>query len=200
MRKMQRRMIGKGKWYLRYWADFHCREWFLEHEEMPKEIDVRKYSNRIPGPKVTSYWVPKKFKGRKDRGSGATVGEPYDPRKLKTRESPVQTHKCKVRELPLRMKERYGFPISGEDEAKAERNEQQRTRKFKSRKSSWDRRKDWGRWFEDEKKKPSRKAGAKPASAASAASYFKRMQSEDDPPDEDEQAAGDDGGVEEDEE
>ncbi|MBV1860942.1 MAG: hypothetical protein KUG77_21175, partial [Nannocystaceae bacterium] len=124
MRKMQRRMIGKGKWYLRYWSDFHCREWFLEHEEMPKEIDVRKYSNRIPGPKVTSYWVPKKFKGRKDRGSGATVGQPYDPRKLKTRESPVQTHKCKVKELPLRMKQRYGFPISGEDEAKAERAEQ----------------------------------------------------------------------------
>ncbi len=201
MRKMQRRMVGKGKWYLRYWADFHCREWFLEHEEMPKEIDVRKYTNRIPGPKVTSFWVPKKFKGRKDRGSGATVGQPYDPRKLKTRESPVQTHKCKVRELPLRMKERYGYPISGEDEAKAEREAQTRARKFKSRKSSWDRRKDWGRWFQDEKKAPARKSGvARPKTGASAASYFKRMQAEDSPPAEDEQAAGDDGGVEEDEE
>jgi hypothetical protein len=199
MRKMQRRMVGKGKWYLRYWADFHCREWFLEHGEMPKEIDVRKYVNRIPGPKVTSFWVPKKFKGRKDRSSGATVGVPYDPRKLKTREHAVQTHKCKEKELPLRMKERYGYEVTGEDEAKAERDAQQRKRKFSSRKAAWDRRKDWGRWFaEDDKAKKKAAAKAKARTSAGAASYFNRMKN-DDPPEDDQQAAGDDGGVEEDE-
>jgi len=191
MRKMQRRMVGKGKWYLRYWADFQCREWMLEHGEMPKEIDVRKYVNRIPGPKVTSYWVPKKFKGRKDRASGATVGEPYDPRKLKTREHAVQTHKCKEKDLPLRMKERYGLPTTGEDEAKAEREEQQRKRKFSSRKSAWERRKDWGRWFAEDVRNKRKPGAAKKASGAGAASYFKRMKD-----DAEQQAAGDDGGVE----
>lgn len=192
MRKMQRRMVGKGKWYLRYWADFHCREWMLEHGEMPKEIDVRKYVNRIPGPKVTSYWVPDQFKGRQDRSSGATVGEPYDPRLLKTREHPVQTHKCKEKDLPVFMKERYGLPISGEERAKAEREEAQRVRKFSTRKSSWDRRKDWGRWFAEDAQ-PKSKAAAARARTGNAASYFERLQGED------EQAAGDDGGVNEEE-
>jgi hypothetical protein len=199
IRKMQRRMVGKGKWYLRYWADYQCREWMLEHGEMPKEIDIRKYSNRIPGPKVTSYWVPKKFKGKKDRRSGAIVGQPYDPRKLKTRETPVQTHKCKEDDLPLRMKERYGLPTTGEDEAKAERAEKARERKFSSRKSSWDRRKDWGRWFsEDARKAEERKAAAKAKKAARTgeASFFSRGDKKDAEP---EQAAGDDGGVNEEE-
>jgi hypothetical protein len=198
MRKMQRRMVGKGKWYLRYWADFQCREWLLEHGEMPKEIDIRKYVNRIPGPKVTSYWVPKKFKGRTDRGSGATVGEPYDPRKLKTREHAVQTHKCKEKDLPLRMKERYGLPITGEDEEAAKREEQKRARKFTSRKSSWERRKDWGRWFSDDAKKSKAKTAAAKARKGSASSYFKKMR-EDSSAEDDDKAAGDDGGVNEDE-
>ena len=188
MRKMQRRMVGKGKWYLRYWADFYCREWMLEHGEMPKEIDVRKYVNRIPGPKVTSFWVPDQFKGRKDRASGATVGEPYDPRLLKTTEHPVQTHKCKEKDLPVYMKERYGLPISGEERAKAEREEEQRVRKFSTRKSSWDRRKDWGRWFAEDAQA---KAGAAKARTGTAAGYFQRMHDES-PPDDD-QAVGDEG-------
>jgi len=202
MRKMQRRMVGKSKWYLRYWSDYHCREWFLEHGEVPEEIDIRKYWNRIPGPKVTSYWVPDEFKGRTDKGSGAIVGEPYDPRKLDTRERDVQTHQCKEKELPLYMKERYGLPITGEDRAKAERDEQQRTRKFKSRQSTWDRRKDWGRWFADEN--DGRRAKGKPAvktPVSGAAAYFNRLR-DDDPDDEpdDEKGVGDDGGVDEDEE
>ncbi len=198
MRKMQRRMVGKGKWYLRYWADYQCREWMLEHGEMPKEIDVKKYVNRIPGPGVTSFWIPKKFKGKKDRPSGAIVGRPYNPRKLKTRQHDVQSHKCKKDDLPLRMKERYDLPISGEDESRAEREETQRARKFKSRRSSWDRRKDWGRWFADEapKKKRTSPSRATPKVNRKAAEMLGRSKDADRAPDEpgEDDARGDDGG------
>ncbi len=198
MRKMQRRMVGKGKWYLRYWADYHCREWMLEHGEFPAEIEIRKYVNRIPGPKVTSFWVPKKFKGRKDRASGARVGEPYDPRKLKTREIDVQTHKCKDKELPLRMKERYDLPVSGEDEAKAERDEEQRLRKFKSRRDTWDRRKDWGRWFSEEANAKGRSHHrSSPKVGRDAAKAMGALRGRDAAP-EDDQNGGDGDGVDED--
>ncbi len=197
MRKMQRRMVGKGKWYLRYWADYQCREWMLEHGEMPKEIDVKKYVNRIPDPKVTSYWVPGEFKGKLDRGSGATVGEPFDPRKLKTREVAVQTHKCKEEDLPLRMKQRYGLPITGQDEAKAEREEQQRERKFNSRKSAWERRKDWGRWFAEDVRKAEEARANKARSRSEPSGYFRTLREIEPEPEDEDRAVGDDGGVEE---
>ena len=139
MRKMQRRMAGKGKWYLRYWASWQCREWTLLTGEVPVEVETSKIVTNIPPPDA----VAKKG--------------PYHPRKLKAREHPLQTHPCKGEgELPLFMKERYGLPITEEDRTKAERDHERYERKFLNRKQSWENRHDWGNWAkaeEDERKR-----------------------------------------------
>jgi len=139
MRKMQRRMAGKGKWYLRYWASWQCREWTLETGEMPYQIEASKIITKIPGPDA----VAKKG--------------PYHPRKLRAKERHIQDHKCKGKgELPLYMKERYGLPITEEDRNQAEREAQRYERKFANRKTTWENRRDWGNWGkaeEDERKR-----------------------------------------------
>lgn len=139
MRKMQRRMAGKGKWYLRYWASWQCREWTLKTGEMPYKIDISKIITKIPGPDA----VAKKG--------------PYHPRKLRPKERHIQDHNCKGKgEMPLYMKERYGLPITDEDRAQAERDAERYKRKYASRKKSWENRRDWGNWgkaAEDEQKR-----------------------------------------------
>lgn len=151
MRKMQRRMIGKGKWYLRYWADFQCREWALRHDgEVPDRIEIKKLVTRIPPPELVNVWQPSKFKGRKDPRSGAISGQPYVPSELKVYDYDVEEHDCRGDgELPLFMKERHGLPLTQADRDRAERDAQQRERKFERRKEQWEKRKDW-RWFDDE--------------------------------------------------
>jgi hypothetical protein len=145
MRKMHRRMVGKGKWYLRYWVNYHCREWALRTGEMPKEVEIWSITTRIPSPEAVNVWQPKKLKGRKDP-SGAITGQAYDPRKLNVKESHVQTHPCgKDARFPLYMLERYGLPITEED-IEIDRAEQDRlTRQFSNRRDSWDKRSDFGR-------------------------------------------------------
>lgn len=145
MRKMHRRMIGKGKWYLRYWVSYHCRDWALRTGEMPKEIEVWSITTRIPSPEAVNVWQPKKLKGRKDP-SGAITGQAYDPRKLHVKETHVQTHQCgKDARFPLYMLERYGLPITDED-IEFDRAEQERiARQFSNRRDTWDKRSDFGR-------------------------------------------------------
>ena len=145
MRKMHRRMVGKGKWYLRYWVSYHCREWALATGEMPKEIEIWSITTRIPSPDAVNYWQPKKFKGRKDP-SGAITGEPFDPRKLTVKETHVQTHPCgKDARIPLYMLERYGLPITEEDRELATKEAERLARPFANRKSGWENRTDFGR-------------------------------------------------------
>lgn len=148
MRKMQRRMIGKGKWYLKYWAGYQCREWRLRGGAEPVRVEVNKIVTHIPVPEVVNVWQPKKYKGRLDHRSGATTGQPYDPRELKSLETEVQQHPCtNDGELPLYMKERHGIPVTDEDRERAERAEQTRERKFANRRETWEKRRDWGRWW-----------------------------------------------------
>ncbi|MEM9454594.1 MAG: hypothetical protein AAGF11_10475 [Myxococcota bacterium] len=139
MRKMQRRMAGKGKWYLRYWAAWQCREWTLKTGQMPYEIELSKIITKIPGPNAVA-----------EKG-------PYHPRKLRPKERHLQDHTCQGKgELPLYMKERYGLPVSEEDRAEAAREAERYGRKFANRKKSWENRRDWGNWAkraEDEKKR-----------------------------------------------
>ncbi len=129
MRKMQRRMAGKGKWYLRYWASWQCREWTLLTGEMPYEIEISKLITRIPGPDAVA-----------EKG-------PYHPRKLRAKERHIQTHKCKGDgELPLTMKQRYDLPVTDAEIDAADKDADRYLRKFNSRKSSWDNRRDFGNW------------------------------------------------------
>jgi hypothetical protein len=145
MRKMQRRMIGKGKWYLRYWVSYHCREWALRTGEMPKEIEVWSITTRIPSPEAVNVWQPKKLKGRKDP-SGAITGQPYDPRKLNVKETHVQTHQCgKDARFPLYMLERYGLPITDEDIELERAETERKARQFANRRDTWEKRSDFGR-------------------------------------------------------
>ena len=148
MRKMQRRMIGKGKWYLRYWSHFQCREWTLETGEVPEEIRVTKLWTKIPSPDQVA-----------EKG-------PYHPRKLRVRERDVQDHKCKGDGmLPLYMKERYGLEITEADQRRAEKDDAARQRKFERRREQWDKRKDWGRWDEAEQERLDRERKAREAKA-----------------------------------
>jgi hypothetical protein len=145
MRKMHRRMIGKGKWYLRYWASYECREWALRTGEEPEAIEIWSINTRIPSPDAVNIWQPKKFKGRQDP-SGAITGRPYDPRALRVKESLVQTHQCgKDGKLPVYMKERYGLPLTDEDIAAGEKERERVERQFAGREQSWENRSDWGR-------------------------------------------------------
>jgi hypothetical protein len=178
MRKMQRRMVGKGTWYLKYWADYQCREWALEYGEKPVRIEILKYWNSIPTPEFVYMFQPKKFRGRKNHSTGAISGQPYNPRKLKTHEREVQKHTCRgAGELPLVMKERYGLPITDEDRERHEREIKQHERKFSSRRDLWEKRRDWGRWFtEDPRKARERSRAAERVEGMKEA----RMVSEDD--------------------
>ena len=149
MRKMHRRMIGKGKWYLRYWVDFHCREWELETGVKPKEMEIWSINTRIPGPEFVNIWQDAKKKGKRDPNSGAISGQPYHPRKLRVKEELVQTHACgKGGQLPVVMMERYGLEVDEAAEERAAAEEQRLARQYANRRQTWENRTDWGRWGE----------------------------------------------------
>ncbi|MEZ4383554.1 MAG: hypothetical protein R3A79_19645 [Nannocystaceae bacterium] len=126
MRKMHRRMIGKGKWYLKYWTAFHCRDWLLEHGVYPTKIEVYKIVTRIPSPEQVAK------KGW------------YRPRDLPAKETLVETHRCPNDGLPLYMKERYGLEITDEDRERAAAEDERKERSYENRRKAWDRRRDFG--------------------------------------------------------
>jgi len=171
MRKMHRRMVDKGKWYLKYWAQYHCRQWALTHDgEMPLEIDVRKLSSRIPPPTFISYFVPAKHKGRKDTAIGAISGQPYDPRKLKVNETHVQTNKCEVATaLPPVIKLRYGLPLTEAEQAKLTSTAEKQHKDSQQRREAWDKRRDYGRWWAYERERAQRDAENEAKRAAAKA-------------------------------
>jgi len=167
MRKMHRRMIGKGKWYLRYWVDYHCRDWALRTGEVPKEMEIWSLTTRIPPPDFVNVWQPAKTKGRRDANMGAVSGRPYVPRRLRVKESLIQTHPCgKGGQLPLRMKERYGWEITDEDRERAAAEEQRLARQYASRRQTWENRTDWGRWGESIEERRARTQQSKRERAA----------------------------------
>jgi hypothetical protein len=167
MRKMHRRMIGKGKWYLRYWVDYHCRDWALRTGEVPKEMEIWSINTRIPPPDFVSMWQPAKQKGRRDANTGAVSGQPYHPRRLRVKEDLVQTHACgKGGQLPLEMKERYGWPITDEDRERAAAETQKLERQYASRRQTWDNRTDWGQWGESIEERRARTEQSKRERAA----------------------------------
>ncbi len=126
MRKMHRRMSGKSKWYLRYWAEFHCREWALEHDgELPKEIQIVLVKTPIPKPDQ--------------------LKEPSDPRKRKVSLKLMQTDSCEPNgDLTPLMKERRGIPLDEADLAELEAEARQRERDSETKRRNWAARKDWG--------------------------------------------------------
>lgn len=126
MRKMHRRMVGKGKWYLKYWSAYHCREWLLATGVYPTKIEVFKIVTRIPSPEQVAK------KGW------------YRPRDLPAKETLVETHRCPKEGLPIYMKERYGFEVTDEDRQRAEKEAERQARGVENRKKAWERRRDFG--------------------------------------------------------
>ena len=126
-RKMHRRMVSKGKWYLRYWANFHCREWYLETGERAAAVEVHKLTTRIPTPEQV-----------------ATKGY-YDPTQLKLVDELVETHSCPLAgDLPPFMKLRRGMPLTPEEEANLAAEKTREAKAAESRRKSWQNRRDWG--------------------------------------------------------
>jgi hypothetical protein len=56
--------------------------------------------------------------------------------------------------LPAFIKERYGLPLTDEDREKAEKAAESRARTFDNRRETWERRRDWGRWWSESSSKP----------------------------------------------
>jgi hypothetical protein len=126
MRKMQRRMVGKGKWYLRYWSAYQCRLWELEHGKPAKEVQIYKVTTRIPPPKKTK-------------------NKPWKPRKRKRTTTFVQRHKCGESGKPtLDQKRRRDISFTEDDHEREDKAAKKAQKDHESRIKSWARRKNFG--------------------------------------------------------
>ena len=127
IRKMHRRMVSKGKWYLRYWAHYYCREWYLETGTRAKAVEIHKLVTKIPSPDQV-----------------ATKGW-YDPTKLKLTDELVETHDCpRSGDLPPFMKLRYGHPLTPDDESILSDAAERDIKSAEVKRRSWASRRDWG--------------------------------------------------------
>ncbi|HEY8375410.1 MAG TPA: hypothetical protein VIK91_02930, partial [Nannocystis sp.] len=144
MRKMHRRMVSKGKSYLRPWAYFQCRDWYLEYGTKPWKVELYKITTRIPTPEQV-----------------ATKGW-YRPRDLKPSFEHLETHTCpKSGDLPAFMKQRRGLPLDEADARELAAAAEKAARLSEQRRRSWAARRDWGG------SPPPRPApGTRPAAAA----------------------------------
>lgn len=128
MRKMHRRMIGKSKWYLRYWGQYHCRDWAFNHDgELPKEVRVFKLRTPIPSPE-----------------EARDAGVPSDPRKRKLRKEKLETHTCKPDVITAEMKLRRGWPLTEADQRILDNRPKRAEIEAKNKRSNWDKREDFG--------------------------------------------------------
>ncbi len=128
MRKMHRRMVGKSKWYLRYWGQYHCRDWAFSHDgQLPKEVRVFKLKTKIPSPEQVR-----------------DAGVPSDPRKRKLRRELVKTHHCMPEVITPQMKQRRGWPLTAADQRILDSRPKRDEVEAKNKRKSWDKRTDFG--------------------------------------------------------
>ncbi|PRQ08241.1 hypothetical protein [Enhygromyxa salina] len=127
-RKMHRRMIGKSKWYLRYWGQYHCRDWAFNNDgQLPKEVRIFKLRTNIPPPDQL-----------------VEAGVPSDPRKRKLRTELIETYTCKPDVVTPEMKQRRGWPLSDEDHAQLEKDAKRSEADAESTRTLWKAREDFG--------------------------------------------------------
>ncbi len=127
MRKMHRRMIGKSKWYLRYWGQYHCRDWAFNNDgRLPKEIRVFRLRTPIPTPDQA-----------RERG-------PSDPRKRKLERKLIETHTCEPDVIDPEMKLRRGWPLTPADERLLDSRPKRLELDAENKRKSWAKRKDFG--------------------------------------------------------
>jgi hypothetical protein len=127
-RKMHRRMIGKSKWYLRYWGEYHCRDWALNNDGvLPKEVRMYKLKTAIPPPDVL-----------------AESGKPSNPRERKLQTELVETHTCDADVVTPEMKQRRGWSLTDEDYAQLDADAKQSELTADAKRKQWGARKDFG--------------------------------------------------------
>jgi hypothetical protein len=127
-RKMHRRMIGKSKWYLRFWGDYHCRDWAFNNDgQLPKEVRVLKLRTPIPSPEEL-----------------AKAGVPSDPRERKLRSELVETHLCKPDVLTPEIKQRRGWPLTEADQRILDGKAKRVEIEARTKRTNWAKRIDFG--------------------------------------------------------
>lgn len=125
MRKMHRRMVGKSKWYLKYWSQYHCRDWAFTHDgQLPEKVEVLRLNTPIPKP------------DKLDR--------PSDPRKRTLRQRSVNTYTCKETDIHPFMKQRRDWPLTDQDERILEAEERRMERAAEGTRRNWAKRTDFG--------------------------------------------------------
>ncbi|MCA9695296.1 MAG: hypothetical protein KC636_37300 [Myxococcales bacterium] len=104
MRKMNRRMVGKGKMYRKWYARWLCREWQRTHGgEIPEKIELIKFSYALPTPEQA-----------RDMG----WYRPMELMEIRKRESTVHTESCKstiMGQLSNEERARYELPPLPDD-------------------------------------------------------------------------------------
>jgi hypothetical protein len=134
-RKMHRRMIGKSRWYLRYWGEYHCRDWALNNDgQLPKEVRMYKLKTPIPSPDDL-----------------VKSGKPSNPRERRMQTELIETHGCDAEVVTPEMKQRRGWPLTDEDRAQLEADAKQAELTAAAKRMQWDARKDFGGKAEEQR-------------------------------------------------
>lgn len=105
IRKMNRRIAGSeggnGVWYQKWHARWVCRQWELDHGELPKQVDLYKLTYPIPAPEKVR-------------------GKPYDPKTQYNKfgnSTHLHTTDCKTSvdgQLSDEVRRRHGLPETGD--------------------------------------------------------------------------------------
>ena len=151
-RKMQRRMVGKSKWYLKYWSAYQCRNWAIDNDgQMPDEVRAIKLRTSIPSPEDL-----------------VESGKPSDPRKRKMRKELIETHECKPKMVSPQLKQRLGWELSQEELEKIEFDAKRVAKSAEVTRVNWAQRKDFGGTGPKDADKDANKAKAKAKAKGSA--------------------------------
>ncbi|NJK33240.1 MAG: hypothetical protein HC927_13045 [Deltaproteobacteria bacterium] len=104
---MNRRIAGSeggtGSWYQKWHARYICRQWQLEHGELPAKVELYKVGYPIPTPQQVK-------------------GKPYDPKQQYNRRghsTKIHTTECAkspLGQLPDELRERHGLGRAGRRE------------------------------------------------------------------------------------
>ncbi|HLT37240.1 MAG TPA: hypothetical protein VK034_13195, partial [Enhygromyxa sp.] len=101
--------------------------------QLPKEVRVFKFKTDIPPPEEL-----------------AAAGVPSDPRKRKLRRELLETHTCRPDVITSEMKQRRGWPLTEDEQRALDNRSRRREIEEENKRSSWDKREDFGGKKKDE--------------------------------------------------
>jgi len=120
-RKMHRRMVGKGTWYLTPWGEAHCRLWMREHGEPAQAVIVERIDERIvPPPRY--------------------LGDP-SPGRVRIRAKRKQVRRVPCGDnggVDAALAERWGLPVPAGARAEAEADRRRALSRAKTKRARWE--------------------------------------------------------------